>query len=279
MRQGICLVLLSMFLLSCGNNKNDTNKIPLVVCKGHTLYKEDVWAILPTGLNQKDSTEYVDSYIKSWIDDILLYEIARNNISNSDEINALVERYHRSLIVYQYQQQLIDEKVKPNISEEDIEKYYVENTKHILLNEDIIKGLFLKVPIDAPNINSVKEWYASPTSQAIESIEKYSIQNAVEYDYFYDKWVSLDKMMERIPYTEKDFNTFTRNNRKIETQDSSFYYFLYADEFKSKGEEAPLEYARNTIRETLVNHQKMIYMQEFLKELYQKESKNIKINK
>ena len=33
---------------------------------------------------------------------------------------------------------------------------------------------------------------------SLEKIEKYSVQNATIYDYFYDKWVDFDEVMDEI---------------------------------------------------------------------------------
>ena len=52
------------------------------------------------------------------------------------------------------------------------------------------QGLFIKVPLTAPQLNNVRRWYKTEKQDAVES-GKYSLQNAVKYEYFYDKWVPL----------------------------------------------------------------------------------------
>ena len=57
----------------------------------------------------------------------------------------------------------------------------------------------MKIPVDAPGLTDVKKWYKSTDVASLEKIEKYSVQNATIYEYFYDKWVDFDEVMDNIP--------------------------------------------------------------------------------
>ena len=87
------------------------------------------------------------------------------------------------------------ERLSSSITDEEKQRYYEENKQEMLLDHCLIKGLFLKIPVDAPNINEVKKWYRSTSEASIEKIEKYSVQNASIYEYFYDKWIRFDEEM------------------------------------------------------------------------------------
>lgn len=127
------------------------------------------------------------------VKDELIYEVAQRNLDdrNRNEIDRLVDAYRRSLIRYKYQEQLTKERLSSSITDEEKQRYYEENKQEMLLDHCLIKGLFLKIPVDAPNINEVKKWYRSTSEASIEKIEKYSVQNASIYEYFYDKWIRL----------------------------------------------------------------------------------------
>ena len=137
-----------------------------------------------------------------------------------------------------------------------------------VLDHSIIKGLFLKVPLGAPNLSDVKRWYRSKHEEAVEKIEKYSVQNAVVYEYFYDKWVDFDEIMLNIPQTIADEAAFLRTHTYLEAADSSFCYLLNIDEFIPKGEIAPYEYVKPQVFEMLVNQRKVAFLKNFEEELY-----------
>lgn len=64
----------------------------------------------------------------------------------------MVEEYRRSLVRYRYQERLVEEKLKTDIRESDKLNYYEENQKKFILDKGLIKGLFLKIPVDAPDL-------------------------------------------------------------------------------------------------------------------------------
>ena len=77
------LVLLLITLLCCGACKEQYDhkgKTALVEVDGNFLYKEDLMSVLPVGLSKDDSILFAEHYIRSWAEEILLYEKAANNI-------------------------------------------------------------------------------------------------------------------------------------------------------------------------------------------------------
>ncbi|GAP72226.1 hypothetical protein SAMD00024442_27_38 [Candidatus Symbiothrix dinenymphae] len=81
-----------------------------------------------------------EHYIKLWISNQLLYDVARKNTTRDDEleINHLVENYKKSLTIYRYQEQLVNEKLAKEISDAELEKYYTAHQSMFksLLPED-----------------------------------------------------------------------------------------------------------------------------------------------
>lgn len=68
----------------------------------------------------------------------------------------MVEEYRRSLVRYRYQERLVEEKLKTDIRESDKLNYYEENQKKFILDKGLIKGLFLKIPVDAQDLPTSK---------------------------------------------------------------------------------------------------------------------------
>ena len=171
------LVLLLITLLGCGACKEQHDhkgKTPLVEVDGNFLYKEDLMSVLPVGLSKDDSILFTEHYIRSWAEEILLYEKAANNIPDNVDVDKLVENYRKALIMHTYQQELISQKLANDISEHEIAEYYGKNKELFKLEGPLIKGLFIKVPLTAPQLNNVRRWYKSEKQDAIESLEKYS---------------------------------------------------------------------------------------------------------
>lgn len=257
-------------LSSCTKNATIQQKGTLVKVNERTLTKEDVLSVLPKNISSADSLLWAESYIKQWVKDNLVYDVALQNLGdeNRAEIDRLVDSYRRSLVRYRYQEQLVHERLSANITDEEKRNFYDENQDQFELDHSLIKGLFLKIPIDAPNLDEVKKWYRSTSEASIEKIEKYSVQNAVVYDYFYDKWVSFDEVFVNIPIQVTNENEFLRTHSFVETADSSYCYLLNIEEYVAKGKIAPFEYASTQISDMLVNQRKVQFLKNFEEELY-----------
>ena len=180
----------------------------------------------------------------------------------------MVDAYRNSLIRYRYQEQLIKERLSAQISEEEMRQFYESHATDFILDHNLIKGLFLKIPVDAPNLSDVKKWYRSSSEAEIEKIEKYSVQNAAIYEYFYDKWISFGDVMATIPLKITDEDNFLRTHSFIETSDSSFCYLLNIKEYILKGDVAPFDYAHTQVLDMLVNQHKIQFLRDFEEELY-----------
>lgn len=270
MRSGIYILSGLLLLGSCSENTTTEQKGTLVKVNERTLTKEDVLSVLPKNISSADSLLWAESYIKQWVKDNLVYDVALQNLGdeNRAEIDRLVDSYRRSLVRYRYQEQLVHERLSANITDEEKQKFYDENQDQFVLDHSLIKGLFLKIPIDAPNLDEVKKWYRSTSEASIEKIEKYSVQNAVVYDYFYDKWVSFDEVFVNIPIQVTNENEFLRTHSFVETADSSYCYLLNIEEYVAKGKIAPFEYASTQISDMLVNQRKVQFLKNFEEELY-----------
>ena len=247
MRWLVGLSLCVMLVVGGCNRQSSISDTQGLVVKLHDrgLSRESLLQALPKRLSSADSLIWTESYLKQWIKDELVYDVAQRNMDDETkaEIDRLVDSYRRSLVRYRYQEQLVKERLSANITEAEKEAFYAENREEFVLDHSLIKGLFLKVPLGAPNL-------------------------AVVYEYFYDKWVDFDELMLNIPQTVTDEAAFLRTHAYLEAADSSFCYLLNIDEFIPKGEIAPYEYVAPQVFEMLVNQRKVKFLKDFEEELY-----------
>ena len=231
---------------------------------------------LPPNLQGAEAEEHRELIVRAWLKESLMYDLALSNLYNKAEIDMLVESYRRSLVAHQYQEQLIEEQMAGRISEEDVRGFYDDNQRLFKLDATLVKGLFLKIPVDAPEINKIKEWYKSSSINDIEKIEKYSLKNAVNYDYFYDRWVSVEEIARSFPANWGDPEAQVRRGRQVEERDSAFFYLLNIRQIMYKGDTQPYEYAREKARSMIVNQRRMDFLRAFEEDLYrQAEAKGI----
>ncbi|NDW08172.1 peptidyl-prolyl cis-trans isomerase [Dysgonomonas sp. 520] len=267
-------------VLSCsfGNGNAEVNEEEaLVTVNGRTLYLSDLKEIIPSGIDAEDSIKAAESYIRLWINDELMYEKAQKNVADKERIDELVNNYRQSLTVFTYQEQLLKERFSNQLSDNVLKKYYEENLDRFKLQSNLIKGLFLKIPSSSDMIDDFRRWYKSNSKTAIEGIEKNHLKHAVTYDFFYDRWMSMDEMMTKIPYTVTNSEEFLKKNKSLEVDDSTNVYLLYIKEYALTGTTAPFEYVKPQVMEVLINQQKANFLKEFEEDLYNQAIKEEKI--
>ena len=269
---GLFALLSISLLVSCKWNKSVTEyvygKTPIVEIGTDVLYEEDIKQVLPLGLSDADSTLFAQQFIKNWAQDVLFYQNAIRNIPDTKDIDRLVENYRRSLIEHEYQRRLIEQKFSSEISDEDIEQFYNDNERLFVLDESLLKGLFLKISNKSHDLSDIRKLYTLQDDESFEEIEKYSIRNAARCEFFYDNWRTVAEIEVLLPVMEKPLESLLKENGSFEFKDEEYIYLLNVSEFAPKGGIEPLDHARSRIRGLLMNSNEVSYTRKIKEDLY-----------
>jgi len=269
----ISAVILSVSLVSCRRIKTsvvyERGKTPLVELNGSVLYEEELVNALPPGYSGQDSIDFAEKYIRNWVEDVMFYHNAIRNIPDTKDIDRLVENYRRSLIEHEYQRRLLDQKFSTQITDEEIEQFYNENSRLFEQNESLVKGLFLKIPAKAPELAKIRRLYVQIDDASFEEIEKYSIRNSARCEFFYENWRPLAEIEMLLPQSDIPLESMLEEKRSLEFKDEENIYLLNISELISKGGIEPLEYAHGKVRVLLTNNNEVEYMKKVREELYQ----------
>lgn len=267
-RMGIGLCCAVLLLASCRKEKEHGGLHPLVQVGDAFLYEEELNAVVPPGLSAKDSAAVADKYIRHWIEEEVLYGKAKRNIRDSKRMERMVEEYRRSLVVHDYKQRLIQQQLAEELTEEELLAFYEKNKPLFVLEEPVMKGIFIKAPLSAPGLKDLKKWYKENSEEALEQIEKFALRNAVIFEYFYDHWLKVSEMEGKITIDlaerSKDFGKL----RDIETEDGEYCYLLHIEEYVPMGEVKPYELARREIVDLLTNNRQVEFMRNVKNDLY-----------
>ena len=262
----------------CTKKQDHKGKKPLVEVAGKFLYKEDLQGVLPLNLATDDSVLFAESYIRNWIEDVLLFNKAEDNVRDSERIKELVENYRKALVMHAYQEELVKQRLSEEITTAEINKYYEENKSLFFLEKPLAKGLFIKVPLQSSGLADVRRWYKKNTQDAVEKLEKYSLRNAVTYDYFNDQWRPLEEIEAMIPVRNwNSGSNYLKQNRDIELKDTAFHYFLHIEDYLGKGEQRPLDFAQEEIKEILINLKRVDFVNRVKEDLYRQASEKNRI--
>lgn len=267
----IILVSISLFLLNACSDYNSSNNQEAVAQSGSKLlYANELTLNLNNDISVEDSISIVRNYIDRWIKKELLLSKAEENLTEEfkTEIDKKLEETRANLMIFEYEQQMMFQRMDTIVSIEEINSYYDSNLNNFLLSNDLLKTLFLKVPIEAPNINRVRNWYKSDNQQDMNDLESYAYQFAEKFDDFSEAWINISILSRELPEVIENTNRFLRDRKYYEFSDLEFFYFIEIRDFRLKGAIAPLDYVKNDIRTIILNNRKIEFLQELENGIY-----------
>ena len=232
------------------------------------LYQEDMEQALPYGISGADSVRFVEKFVQKWLEEQALYEKAEHNVRGDEKIERMVSEYRRTLVMNNYEHMLLLQKMNEELTEEELQGYYEENKQLFILEESVIKGVLIKVPIASPGLKDLKKWYKDKSDEALEELEKYAFRNSVLYEYFYEHWVPVSELEGKIIVNLAELSSDFDSHRNIEVEDGEYCYLLHIDEFIPEGKEMPYDLARHEIINLLANKRRVEFMNKVKQDLY-----------
>jgi hypothetical protein len=265
-------ILISLCWLACSGctfiNGSNTEE-PVARAFEHYLYPSDLEDAIPDGTSYEDSVVLAQRYVDTWIRDQLMVNRAEQALTDEQkDFERQIAEYHRSLLIYTYRQKLLQQKLDTVVPTSEVEAYYQENINNFLLGQDVIKGTFIKVPLDAPRMDELRGWSRANGEDELDQMEKYCLSYADKYSNFNDTWVYFSSIKPQLPMAISRPSVYLRYNRNIETTDSLYRYFLHISEHLPEGEAAPLALVEDDILNIILNKRKIEFFQDLEQRVY-----------
>jgi hypothetical protein len=263
------LTVLLLLLPGCSLLEGEKNGEPVARVFDELLYAADLNDAIPNGTNQQDSVFLAKRYIENWVKDQLLKHRAEQYLTEEQmDFDKQIEEYHRSLLIFTYRQKLLQQKLDTIVPDTEIQAYFDENPSNFLLNHDVIKGSYIKVPLTAPRMNQLRHWSWNNREEDLDQMEKYCLSYADKFSDFNDTWVYFSSIKVQFPMRISQPSRYLRNNRNLETSDSLYRYFLHVSDHLAEGEVAPLELVSGDIANIIMNKRKIQFIQELEHRVY-----------
>ncbi|GGF80287.1 hypothetical protein [Wenyingzhuangia marina] len=246
-----------LFLIACHQNKTTATNVVAKVYD-FTLTKDDLKNNLPKTNSIVDSLKVTQEYIQNWAKQKLLYRNAKINLDNTKELDELVSKYKEELYVTYYKNALVNKKLDTLVFQNEIDSFYVKHKESFKLNETLIK--FKYIHIDSKNRKryNIKKLFLS--DEADDKSEILTDYKGFDDYFFKDSvWVSLkDVYFQKPEFPVLSDWDLKSNNKLIEkTEADKSVYYIYIRETLNNGDIAPLEYVKPTIKNILLQKNKL----------------------
>ena len=264
-QQTFLIIAFLTFTVSCFNSDN---KQIIASVNEKDLLLSEVLKEMPKAT--EDSAFFIERYMNLWIRKQLMIYHSEINLS-SDLLNyeAQIAEYRSSLLIYAYQQELINQNFDTSITSNEISDYYNQYREEFKLVKNIFMGRYIVVDKSAPKSKKLKKWYKSNKPDDIESLTDYCHQFAKEYYLSDSSWQYFSSINNKLPkfITEEEY--FLENTKGVWFEDQQYRHYIYIKNYQIKGSISPLALEREKIRNVLLNKNKIQYLKQLEDELYQ----------
>lgn len=269
------LIFLLILLASCKKEKEIPDNV-IIRFEDIYLTKEEIIDQIPEGISQNDSVALFDALVDTWIKDNVLSDFAEERLYDLSEINRRVKDYRNALIVQEYLKKMRASK-NLKFDETKVREYYSDHRKELKLDVPLVKGIFLKINSDSKGKAEIKKLLSSKNIEDIDKFEQKWLDQAIEYNYFRDKWIDWETVSGLIPYRFGDSSKFLEENKFFETEYDDCTYFLQITDYLPIGEEQPYDFAKIWITDILNQGELAEYERALVNSLIEKSIKDKKL--
>jgi len=261
------------FHLGCkeGFTFNKTTKDPVIVKVGNkNLFKSQLDGLIHDMTSPTDSAAIVDGYIENWIKENLMIIEAEKNVAADINLNKLIEDYRSSLLVYNYEEKLIENQLDTTVEDSEKLNFYTGNENQFNLSHPILKCMVAKIPSKTKNISSLKKLLENKdiTEATFFIKEKASF-------HFLDtaKWITIDDLKALVPEKLLEESKIGKN-KVYQKKDGESEYFVKILKYYGENEIPPFEYIEDKINKIILGDRKINLLKNKRQDLYQKGKNN-----
>jgi len=266
-----------VLVVSCNRVQNESDRLAVAKAGDRVLYFDQIPSTLVMpGMSGTDSISAVQSYIRRWSRKELMALRAEENLTAEykDEVNRQLGEMRNNLLIYQYQQQMIIQKMDTVVTDNELQDYYVSNLNTFSLTTNLVKALFIKLPETTPDIGKVRKLYRSSIPNEIRELEDYCAQFALRYDDYDDAWIPFTHLLMEVPLESENQEEWLARNSAVELKDDKFTYFIAIREYKLRNSVAPFEYIRGQVKTIILNNRRNAFLQKLEDGIYNEAVRN-----
>ncbi len=274
-------ILLLLFFAGCSffKKKKDLDKDVIAQVNDNYLYASDLQNVTK-GLKGEDSVAALKSYAETWVRKKLLLAKAAENITEDDAgITQKIEDYRESLLLYEYEKALINQKLDTAVREQELNDWYEKMKDNFLLEDDVYQVYYIKLKKDAPQLKDARQWITKPHDEEDNrKLLGYCKEFAISYSIDKPMWFTGDNLLKT--FALSNFEMGQLGNKFSEFSRSDEIWFIKSPEIKKKGEPSPLEFVREEVVKLIIEKRKMQLLDKTYDKIYQDgvKSKAFEIN-
>lgn len=258
----IAVVLFSAFSCKVVNQLSDTaNELfhgEVVARVGeHRLHRTELEKFIPAGVSPEDSARLAGSYISAWAEDLLLVDLAEEQLSDEQkDVREELEAYRRTLLKYRYGQLYINQRLDTLVTEEEMDQYYKENPERFRLERPVFKARYMIIPANSRSLKTFRRKMSSDDDAEVLELESLASTVAIKYVDASDTWMDAITLAQDLGTDYRSLVGAIKNQFAELPDDAGNLRIAYIVEMVPEGKTAPREYVADRIRDLILSARK-----------------------
>jgi len=267
----LLIPLLLLAAVSCHNAGTDEDRPAAARAGDRVLYLDQIPSgLVAEGMSKADSTSAVQSYIRQWARKELLALRAEENLTPEykAEVNRQLNEMRNNLLIYQYQHQMIIQRMDTTVTDSELRDYYVSNLSTFTLTSNLVRALYIKVPLGMSGLDQIRKLYRSQEATEIQELEDFCTRSGLRYDDYNDQWIPFAQLLMEVPFESVDQEQWLARNSAVELKDDRFSYFIAIREYRLRNSVAPFEYIQGQVKTIILNNRRNDFLQKLEDGIY-----------
>lgn len=258
---------------SCAGPDESADKV-LARAFDQTLRWSDLRQVVPLDATPKDSAALAQQYIDAWLHQQVVLNTAEANQPDRDlDMEAQLEDYRRSLIIYNYEQALVAQKLDTNVSEGDVQAYYDAHKTDFELKDEMIRARWFKVnEPDKRVLRRMEQRFKSGEGDDLHEVELWLARSGVGIVDRSTVWTPASELRAEVPLSDVD-ELIARDMKGVLIQEGAAW-FVEILEHRPRNSLSPVELVRQDIRAILLNQRKLQLTADMRRDVYEQAVKN-----
>jgi hypothetical protein len=268
------VALLGLFS-SCSNDE------VLASVNDHELTESDARTLMSNLGYDVTKSEDMVVFVDKWVDAMMM----QDELTESDEQMDRVAEFRSELFRGELSKYFLTEKellksLDSTATDKELQAYYQKHKDEFELQDFIVKALFIKLPLNTPKLDEIKEAYLLKNDKDIARIESYTKLYAEDFYFDDENWIFFQEIRKKMPARSMNSGNIVLNRTKTYFSDDEFIYFINVLDYKLKSESPPFDFIKEQIRERLIGQRMNARRTETEKKISErlKNKHDIKIN-
>ena len=223
----------------------------------HRLHRKELESYIPAGVSPEDSAALAASYINAWAQNLLLLDMAEEQLSDEEkDVSQELEQYRRTLLKYRYEQLYINQRLDTLVTDGEMERFYKDHPDKFKLDRPVAKARYMVIPADSRNLKTLRKKISSEDDSEVLEADSIAFTAAIKYVDSSDTWMDVLTIAQDLGTDYRTLMGSVKNAFAEVKDDSGNLKIAYFVELVPAGSPAPLEFCQDRVRDIILSNRK-----------------------